>query len=172
MKKKKFLLLLPLLIVAVIIVYSYVSAIEENETYYFPQIEMYIKIHKPPFDKYGYVYFSRDSVFSLSGKEDFVKIYRSETNSVSFIFNPAENDVFYFVDDWNNVQTSQVNLTMKKITREDTDFFDHLFIANMCCAQTLKMIYFEITVEGYSQSLFYIDRSGGKEYPVKAEPMK
>lgn len=76
MKKFAIFILVSLLVIAVFVVYLYVSANKEKDrTYYFPQIETYLKIYKPPFRKYGYVIFSKDSVFTFSENIDFVKIY-------------------------------------------------------------------------------------------------
>ncbi|MDR1181412.1 MAG: hypothetical protein LBL13_05505 [Bacteroidales bacterium] len=172
MKKFVFILLLPLLLVAAFVVYCYVSAtIENDKTYYFPQIETYLKIYKPPLNKYGYVIFSKDSIFSFSKNIDFVKIYKSETSWVNFIFNPAENNKFYIVDRWNNVQINQINFAVKKINREDTTFYEQEVIVGVC-TQILKPTYFEISIEGFLQSVFYTDCNGIEEYPIKAEPIK
>ncbi|MDR2684254.1 MAG: hypothetical protein LBB53_02585 [Prevotellaceae bacterium] len=173
MKKLIFFLLLPLLVIAVFIVYIYVSAvIENNKTYYFPQIETYLKVYKPPFNKYGYVIFSKDSVFTFSDNIDFVKIYKSETSSVNFIFKPAENNKFFIVDKWNNAQINQVNFVMEKINREDTTFFEQEVVAGIGYTRALKPIYFEIFIEGFLQSVFYSDCNGIEEDLIKAEPIK
>jgi hypothetical protein len=172
MKKLIFFLLFSLLVVAVFVTYSYVSAIKEKDkTYYFPQIETYLKIYKPPFGKYGYVIFRKDSTFTFLENVDFVKVYKSETSSVSFIFNPAENSKFYIVDRWNNAQINQVNFAVEKIDREDTTFFEQEVIAGVCCIQILKPTYFEIFVEGFLQSVFYTDCNDIERYQ-KAEPIK
>jgi len=171
MKKFIFILLLPLIIVAAFFLYCYTSAVvESDKTYYFPQVETYLKIYKPPFNKYGYVIFSKDSVFAFSENIDFVKIYKSETSLVSFVFNPSENNKFYIVDRWNNAQINQVNFAIKKINREDSSFFEQEVIAGVS-TQILKPTYFEISVEGFLQSVFYTDYNK-IEYPIKAEPIK
>jgi len=172
MKKFIFFLLFPLLVVAVFVTYRYVSlSVENNKTYYFPQIATYLKVYKPPFNKYGYVIFSKDSIFSFSKNIDFVKIYKSETSSISFIFNPTEHNKFYIVDRWNNVQTNQVNFAMEKINIEDTTVFEQEVVAGVCTS-VLKPNYFEISVEGFLQSVFYTDYGCIKEYPIKAKPIK
>jgi hypothetical protein len=171
MKKLIFFLLLPLLVVAVFVVYLYVSANNvKDKTYYFPQIETYMKVHKPSFNKYGYVLFSKDSMFSFSESIDFVQVYKSETSSVSFIFNPAESNKFYIIDRWNNAQINQVNFVMEKISREDTTFFEQETIANVCCRQVLKPHYFEISVEGFLQTVFLT--SDSTEYTKEISPIR
>lgn len=171
MKKFILFLLLPLLIVAVFIVYIYVSAsFEKDRTYYFPQIETYLKVYKPPFSKYGYVIFSQDSVFSFSENIDFVKIYKSETSSVRFIFDPTENSKFYIIDRWNNAQINQVNFTVKQISRGDTTIFEQEVISGVN-TYILKPTYFEIFVEDFLQSVFYIDYNI-RESPIKVDPIK
>ncbi|MDS1031209.1 hypothetical protein RDV77_01035 [Porphyromonadaceae sp. NP-X] len=171
MKKFIFFLLLPLLAVAIFIVYIYVStSFEKDKTYYFPQIETYLKVYKPPFSKYGYVIFSKDSIFSFPENIDYIKIYKSATTSVSFIFNPAENSKFYITDRWNNAQINQVNFVVKQINKEDTTFFEQAVIAG-ANTYILKPPYFEIFIEGYLQSVFYIDYDIG-DSPIKAEPIK
>lgn len=102
MKKKRitFFLLLPLICFTVFIAYLFVSAlIETNKTYYFPQIKTYLKVYKPPFNKYGYVLFSKDSMFSFSKNIDFVKISKSETSWINFVFNPLKKIKFMLLID-------------------------------------------------------------------------
>ena len=172
MKKFIFFILFPLLIAAVFIVYIYVSAaMEKDKTYYFPQIEIYLRVYKPPFNKYSYVIFSKDSVFTFSENIDFVKIYKSKTNWINFVFNPAENNKFYIVDRWNNTQVNQVDFTVEKISRKDTAFFEQEVIAGVCTS-ILKPIYFEISVDGFLQSVFYTNHNGIEECLIKAESIK
>jgi len=171
MKKFMFFLLLPLLAIAVFIVYIYVSAsFGKDKTYYFSQIKTYVEIYRPPFSEYGYAIFSKDSTFSFSENIDFVKIYMSETSLVSFIFNPLDNNKIFIVDRSNNAQINQVNLVMKKINREDTTFFEQTVIGG-ANTHIIKPKYFEFFIEGYLESVFYIDYNIG-ESPIKAEPIK
>ena len=175
MKKIVFILLLPLLLIAAFILYCYTSAVvDSDKKYYFPQIETYLKIYKPAFNKYGYVIFSKDSVFSFSENIDFVKIYKSETSTVSFIFNPVETNKFYIVDRWNNAQINQVNFVMEKINWKDTTFFEAYIIPETSGTRAYKVKppYIDISVEGYLQSVFCTDYGGIEEYPIKAEPIK
>lgn len=170
MKIFKRFLLLSLLIVTVLIVSIYVSwDAEKEKTYYFPQIEMYLKVHKPPLSKYGYVVFSKDSTFTFSEDIDFVRIYKSEVSEVRFIFNPKEKNRFYLIDRSNNAQVNQVNFAIREINGKDTTFFEQEVIAKMGCISTLKPIYFEITIEGFLQSVFY--NNGVEEYLTKAKPI-
>ena len=171
-KKLIFILLLfPLFCFLVFIVYCYISAlIESNKKYYFPQIETYMKVYKPPFNKYGYVLFSKDSMLSFSESIDFAKISKSETSWVSFIFTPLGKNKIYVVDRWNNTQINQVDFIIEKISREDTIFFEQEFIAGVN-AYILKPPYFEISVEGFLQSIYYTDYNIEK-CPIKAEPIK
>lgn len=170
MKKKLIFLLLLTLLCFVVIAYCYVFAtIESNKKYYFPQIKIYLKVYKPPFSKYGYVIFSKDSVLLFSGSIDFAKISKSETSWVSFIFNPFESNKIYVIDRWNNAQINQVNFSIEKISREDTTFFEQEFVAG-ANTHILKPPYFEISVEGFLQSVFYTD-CGIEEYPIKAKPI-
>lgn len=170
MKKIVVIVLLPLLLIVAFVLYCYVSAVvESDKKYYFPQIATYLKVYKPPFNKYGYVIFSKDSVFSFSENIDFVKIYKSETSTVSFIFNSVETNKFYIVDRWNNAQINQVNFSMEKINRKDTTFFEEDIIAGTQ-AYILKYPYCEITIEGYLQSVFLANDS--VEYPIEIKPIK
>lgn len=166
-----FFLLIPLLVLVVFFVYLNISAnMEKNKTYYFPQIEIYMKVYKPPFNKYGYVLFSKDSIFSFSENSDFVKVYKSETSSASFVFNPTDNNKIYITDRWNNTQINQVNFVVKQINMEDTTFFEKTVISG-ANTYVLRQPYFEIFIEDFLQSAFYIDYNIG-ESPIKAEPIK
>lgn len=172
-KKKKILLLFllsPLLFVAVFVVYLYVSAIvDNNKTYYFPKIETYIKIYKPPHNKYGYVLISKDSVFSFSENIDYVRIYKAETSGISFIVDPFENNNIYIVDRWNNAQINQVNFGIEKIDRGDTTFFDEGTISGVN-TYILKSPYFEFYIEGYLHTVWFLDYNIDENL-IKAEPI-
>lgn len=171
MKKTIFFLLFSLIAVTLFIVYTYVStSFDKYKTYYFPQIETYMKVYKPLFNNYGYIVFSKDSVFSFSENSDFVKIYKSETSSVDFIFNPLENKKIYAVDRWNNIQINQSDFIIEKINRTDTTFFEQESIAG-ANTQILKPKYFEVFIEGYLQSVFYVDYNIS-ESPIRAKSIK
>lgn len=173
MKKKIILslLLLPLICFILFMSYCCVSAIiESKKIYYFPQIEYYLRVHKPTFSKYGYVIFSKDSVMPFSESVDFVKIRKSEVNQVSFIFNSLENNKIYVVDRWNNTIINQADFIFKKINRTDTTFFEQESIAGVN-TYILKPLFFEIFVEGFLQSVFFTDYHIG-EYLIKAEPLQ
>lgn len=171
MKKTIFFLLFSLIAVTLFIVYTYVStSFDKYKTYYFPQIETYMKVYKPLFNNYGYIVFSKDSVFSFSENSDFVKVYKSETSSVDFIFNPLENKKIYVVDRWNNIQINQSDFIIEKINRTDTTFFEQESIAG-ANTQILKPKYFEVFIEGYLQSVFYVDYNIS-ESPIRAKSIK
>ena len=170
MKIIKIILLFPLLAITVFIVYLYISAhSEEEKTYYFPQIETYMKVYKPVLNRYGYAIFSKDSIFSFSENSDFIRIYKSETSSVSLIFNPLDNKKIYVEDRWNNIKINQVNFDIKRINSEDTTFFEQEDIAGLKI-QIPKPQYFEIFIEGYLQSVFYVDYKIS-ESPIRAMPL-
>ncbi len=171
--RKLLLFLIPflLLFVAMDVLHSIFFAYKDKyKTYYFPQIETYMKVYMP-FGDYGYVIFSKDSVFSFSENSDFVRIYKSETNTATFIFNPLENRKIYVVDDeWGNIKTNQSEFVIEKINRTDTTFFEHAIIAG-CKTQITKPQYFTIFTLGYLQPIYYIDYNIS-ESPIRAKPIK
>lgn len=172
MQHLKYILLffLPLFVIMVFIGYLYTSAhSEEERTYYFPQIDVYMKVYKPIFRDYGYVTFSKDSIFSFSENSDFIRIYKSEISMVNFIFNPLDNKKIYVIDRWNNTKINQVNFDIKKIDKKDTTFFEQELIAGLK-TQILKSQYFEIFIEGYLQSVFYVDYNISVN-PLRAKPI-
>ena len=170
MQHLKYILLFLLFVIMVFIGYLYISAhSEEERTYYFPQIDVYMKVYKPIFRDYGYVTFCKDSIFSFSENSDFIRIYKSEISTVNFIFNPMDNKNIYVIDRWNNTKINQVNFDIKKIDKKDTTFFEQEFIAGIK-TQILKSQYFEIFIEGYLQSVFYVDYNIS-ESPLRANPI-
>ncbi|MGI6078015.1 MAG: hypothetical protein ACOXZH_09920 [Bacteroidales bacterium] len=171
MKKFIFFSLFLLLAVTLFFVYTYASTnFEKYKTYYFPQIETYMKVYKPLFNNYGYIVFSKDSVFSFSENSDFVRIYKSETSSVDFIFNPLENKKIYVIDRWNNTKINQSDFIIEKINRTDTTFFKQESIAG-ANTPILKPKYFEVFIEDYLQSVFYVDYNIS-ESPIRAKSIK
>ena len=164
-------LLLPLLCFAAFIAYCFVSAMAvSNKEYCLPQIKTYLKVYKPTFKEYGYILFSKDSIFQFSDKVDFVKINKSETSWVSFVFNPLEHNKIFVVDRFDNaIKINQVNYIIEKINREDTTFFEEHIVAGTH-TYLLKPPYISISVEGYLQSVFFTDYH--EEYSAKIKPIK
>ena len=172
MKKKTLLLFLlsPLIFLAVFAIYIFVSGVmDNNKTYYFPQIETYIKLYKPPFNKYGYILLSKDSAFSFSKNIDYVRIYRAETTGISFIVDPLENYNLYIVDRWNDAQINQVQFGIEKINRDDINFFDKGSISGVN-TYILKSHFFEFFVEGYLNTVWFLDYDIDENL-IKAEPI-
>lgn len=167
MKILKCFYIFPLFIIMCLIVYFFYNYIhsEKERTYYFPPIGIYMKVYTPIFDKYGYVFFSKDSVCSFSENNDFIHIYKSETGSVDFIMSPFDNNKIYVVDRWNNADINQVNFDIRKINRDDTTFFEQKNIMAGFVNQRLKSQYFGIFIDGYLQSVFYVD------YNVSEDPL-
>jgi hypothetical protein len=174
-KKKKLALgciLFPLVVIMLACLCLFVSSFfRKDKLYCFPQADMYMKIVRPPMDRCGYVLFSKDSVFSLSDSVDYVKICPSETSWVSFIINPLENNKIFVIYRWDDVQINQVNFIMEKISRKDTAFFKEYIIPETAGTRSYKVkkTYFEITVEGYLQSVFLANYG---ERLNKIEPIK
>lgn len=166
-----FLITFLLLFVALVVLHDIFLAYKNKyKTYYFPQIETYMKVYMP-FGDYGYVIFSKDSVFSFSEDSDFVRIYKSETNTATFIFNPLENKKIYVVDDeWGNVKNNQSEFVIEKINQTDTTFFKQGIVAGLK-TQIIKPQYFEIFILGYLQPVYYIDYNIS-ENPIRAKPIK
>jgi hypothetical protein len=173
MKKRRIIifLMLPLLVFVAFVVYFLVSVVtENNKEYYFPQIKAYLKVYKPPFKEYGYVIIGKDSILSFSNNVDFIKVKKSETSWVSFIFNPQENNKIFIVDESDNIiNINQVDFQIEKINRKDTTFFEKHIVAGVD-AYVLKPQYLNISIEGYLQSVFFTNYLD--EYPTKAEPIK
>ena len=156
MKKRYIVLLIFICLAAFIVYYCYDSFIRENDKkYYFPQIETYFKVYKPPFSEYGYIIWSKDSNLSFSDSFDFVKIRKSETSWVSFVLNPLKKNEIYIVDKSNNIEEiNKVNYVLKKIRGEDTIFFNEDIISGTH-TYLLKCPYIDVTFEGYLQSVFF-----------------
>ena len=160
----------PLLFILSVVLYCSVDAYKNRyKTYYFPQAETYMKVYKPVFNCYGYAIFSKDSIFSYSENSDFIRIYKSETSQVNLIFNPLDSKKIYVEDRWNNTKINQVNFDIKRINREDTTFFEQEYISGLKI-QIPKPQYFEVFIEGYLQSVFYVDYKIS-ESPIRAMPL-
>lgn len=151
------LLFLLLIVVAFSIEFVYKGRIDK--VYYLPQIETYIRVYRPSLCKYGYVFLSKDSISLYTGEADFLKIYKSEVNSIRLVFNPLENNNFYIVDRWNNAHINQVNFNIKKIDREDTAFFRIGLVENRYRVPILKPAYVKISIDDYLREISLINDS-------------
>ena len=127
---------------------------------------MHLKIYTPPFNKYGYVIFSKDSIFSFSENSDYIKIYKTETSWVSIVFNPLNSKEFYIIDSSNNAEINDVKFHIKRIERDDTLFFESHIVSG-AQAYILKYPYVSVTVEGYLRSVFFTNY--GEKYLNKVE---
>lgn len=106
--KRKWLLislayLIPLLIVITIIAVDWSSVIKHGErnqerTFYLPQVNVYMRIHRLRVEDHAYVAFSRNGVFSDSWESDYFKFRLHPDNEITFVFNPEERDKVYVFD--------------------------------------------------------------------------
>jgi hypothetical protein len=157
-------------IVFLLIVFGYEKDDGEyNKLYYFPQIDIYLKIViRPPSDSYGYIFLSKDSTFSNT--VDYIKKRRTELSDIIFIFNPLENNNIFFIDRDNSIiEINQINFSMKETNWSDTTFFEEHIVAGTK-ASIVKSPYFCITVRGYLKSVLFANFL--EEYLTRAEPIK
>jgi len=140
-----------------------------EKLYYIPQVEMYLKIVKPPLNKYGYVFFSKDSIFSSSEQIDYIKIYKSETSRINIIINPNIKDELYLDDRFNYSTPHAVEYKINKISFRDTTFYEKWNIAGTS-TYVLKYPYMDITFEEYLRSIYVTNY--GEDLMTKINPIK
>nr|WP_320058448.1 hypothetical protein [uncultured Bacteroides sp.] len=160
----------PFILLGLIILWILAPSFRTTEKlYYIPQVGMYLKIIKPPLSRYGYALFNKDSIFSLSEKSDYIKVYKSETASFNIIINPNIENKLYFDDRFNFSVPHPVKYNICKINFRDTTFFEmHNVAGTRTCL--LKHPYIAITVDGYLESVY--TTNSYEEYLNKIEPMR
>jgi len=170
-KSKKMLLFFLTLIIVVLIIFWLIapSFVSKKRLYYIPQVEMYIKIVKPPLNKYGYVFFSKDSVFVPSEQVDHLKVYKSETARINIIINPNVKNELFLDDRFNFSTPHAVEYKINKINFRDTTFYEKLDIAGTSTYE-LKFPYMDITLEEYLESVYVTNY--GEDCMVKIRPLK
>lgn len=177
MKRKisLFLLLWPLICFIVLIVYIYISGvINQDKTFYIPQIEAYVRVYSPPFNEYGYVYLSKDSVFSMSDHVDFLKVQKSDIGDTYLLFNPVERNKFYIHDGRmipsnNNPQINNFQFAFERISLNDTAFYEPEKTEHSCDRHNLKSPYFYIRIDGFLNKVFWGDHNSGY---IELDPIK
>ncbi len=153
------LVLLPLTVLGVIgIAFIYVLIapfMEEDKQYYVAEAEMYIKLVRPPMDKYGYVLFSKDSIFSLSDKVDYLKVHKSDVSSFGLLMNPNQLNEIIVVDQrgWSVVFINQVKYKIIRRSHEDTLLFEKKEIGG-ADAHVAKYPNTSITIDGYLRTVY------------------
>lgn len=171
-KKKNFLLFVLIQLSIIVIIFLGIvlgpSFYTSKKLYYIPQFEMYLKIIKPPLDKYGYVVFGKDSVLSLSEQMDYIKIHKSETANIIIIMNPQNKNVLYVDDRFNFSTFNPVKYSINRINFRDSTFFS---IGSVAGASTyvLKKPYVDISIDGYLESIYQTSYNG--EYSGELEPI-
>jgi hypothetical protein len=141
---------------------------KEGELYYFPQIDTYLKIDRCFGEKYGYIFFSKDSTFSDT--MDYIKKRKTQTTDIKFMFNPLENNKIFLYDHWNSVvEINQVNFIMEKIKNDDTTFFEPR-IVNGAKTHIVKPSYFRIVISHNLDAVLFADYE--EEYLKWAEQIK
>ncbi len=90
--------MVPVALFALLGLYLFVGALMNRvKVYYFPQVDIYIKIYKPIFNDYGYVYFSEDAEFSPLC-EYYLKVLRYDANWVSIHFDAVDGHKLYITE--------------------------------------------------------------------------
>lgn len=160
----------PFVILGLIILWILTPSLRTTEKlYYIPQAGMYLKIIRPPLSRYGYALFNKNSIFSLSEKSDYIKVYKSETANFNIIINPNIKNKLYLDDRFNFSTPHPVKYNIYKINFRDTTFFEAHNVASTC-TYFLKHPYIAITVDGYLESVY--TTNSHEEYPNKIEPMR
>ena len=120
----------------------------KERIYHIPQVNMYLKIIKPPMVKYGYVLFSQDSIFSSLDKMDYLKIQKLDITQTIIIINPNIKDELYIDDRFHCLDIHQINYKICRIGFRDTAFFlvNH---ADVPYDYQLKYPYMNITIGAY-----------------------
>ncbi len=147
---------LPIWALGIFILYVYISAFFiQEQAYYYTPLELYIKVYKPPFDNYGYVMLSKDSVPSFSEDVDYLKIRRTAIVNVKLVFNPTENNKIYIADRWDDIYINPVKFIMERVTWNDTIIYGTTTIPNSYSFSYLKPHYNEIAIDYYLNSITY-----------------
>ena len=129
---------------------------------------MYLKTIKPPFDKYGYILLSNDSIISLEDNIDCIRIHKSETSNISIIINPNNNNKIFLTEWFNSSIYKAVRYNIDRITFNDTTFFKAC-ISRGTHSYLLKYPYIDITIDGYLKYVFVTDYNN--KYSYKIEPL-
>ena len=94
--RKSCLLLLVILGSPILLFFLYLfvsSFFPRTETYYIPQLDMYVRTIIKPKDEYGYILFGDNPNLILSDSTDYIGVYTNISNSV--IVKPNEDTIWF-----------------------------------------------------------------------------
>lgn len=167
-KRKLVFFLMPFVLIGFISLWILIPSWHKTEKlYYISPVGMYLKVVKPPLNKYGYIFFNRDSVFSLPEQADYIKVHKSETANINIIINPSIKNTLYLDDRFDFSVPHPVKYNICKINFRDTTFFEEHNVAGTCI-YILKYPYICVSIDGYLESVYESD----EEYSNKIEPMR
>ena len=171
MKIFRLFIILSILGILIIVVCFYMHAYSMKErTYHFPQISLYLKIVRPPINRYGYIFFSEDSSFSPVDNIDYVRIYKSDVSQIELVFTPSKKETIYLMDCSNNTWISPHSFCFERINKTDTLLFDNTFSSD-ATSFVLKRNCFYILIDGYLQFVYYEDKNS-TDGLIKALPIQ
>lgn len=153
------------MLIMVFLLYVYIlGVINQDKTFYISQIETYVRVYNPPFNEYGYVYLSKDSVFSMSDHVDFLKVRKSDVGDIYLLFNPVERNKFYIRDFrmTPSNQDPQINdfyFTFERISLNDTTFYELENTEHRGYKYHLKSPYSCIWIDGFLNKVFSGDHN-------------
>lgn len=138
----------------------------QDKTFYISQIETYMRVYKPPFNEYGYVYLSKDSVFEMSDHVDFLKVRKSDIGDIYLLFNPGERNKFYIrncrmIPSNNDPQINNFQFEFERISLNDKAFYELEKTEHSCDRYHLKPPYSYIRIDGFLDKVFLGDHNSG-----------
>lgn len=134
-----------------------VSGVTTTENvYYIPEVDMYITTVMMPKDKYGYIYFDKDSI-PQQKKIDYIKFKKYVDSSFGIILNREKKDKIYIESHYNGY-IQEYNSSTFKIVKSDY-ISDTIFSIG---TRTLEKKY------KYPYILFYTDNNFNIVSIVKA----
>lgn len=96
-----------------------VSGVTTTENvYYIPEVDMYITTVMMPKDKYGYIYFDKDSIPQQKKSTDYIKYRRYIDGSLCLVLNREKTDEIY-IESKDNNEIPEYNSSTFKIINGD-----------------------------------------------------
>lgn len=125
-----------------------------------------MEIYRPLFDNYGYIVFSKDSIYSFTPKGNYLKVYKTDIDLIDFVFNSSENDKMYILDRSQNVTVKQLGFKVEKSDGLDKYTYRGIDIF------ALDSNFFVITIDGSLRKVYYLENSTDHANLIIMKPLR
>ncbi|WP_294592152.1 hypothetical protein [uncultured Bacteroides sp.] len=109
--------------IIILILCRFTFPLKRESVYYIPECKIYLRKEIGAWEKYGYIYFGRDSN-TVWSSDDYVKLYAAVDNIILSVYNSSFNDTTYLTSGTKISEIKQTHFNFVQKKQFDATFFN------------------------------------------------